>query len=411
MNILIFTQYYPPESVGAAIWVSDIVDDLKAGGHTVKVLTAFPNYPVGEVFEDYRGKVYQRGLEDGVEVFRSWIYQSPNRRFWPRVLSFSSFTISSLVAGLTKLAEVDAIYTILQPLSLGPVAVWIGKKLGARVVLNVQDIHPYAAVQMGQLRNPFLIRILERLERWNYRQADRIVVISDGFKDNLLEKGVPEGKIDVVPNWADPDFIQPGPKTNKFRQELGLEDRFTVIYSGGLTHNSNLEPVIEAAAILRDEPYRFLIVGDGVRKPDLVKMAQDKKLENIQFAPFQPLERYPEVLRAADLSLVTLSSQAAYASVPSKIFKYMASGRPVLAITAENNEVYRLIREGRFGLQVLPDDPQALAEKIKWAAANPDEMDRMGQAGREYLINNFSRELCIRKIEDSLLRSTRDSGE
>ena len=402
MKILLFSQYFPPEDIGPAIWINELVQDLVKRGHSVKALTAFPNHPEGEIFKDYQGKVFQREKEDGVEVFRSWIYPPPTRRFWPRVISFLSFTISSFLSGMTRISDVDVIYTILQPLSLGPVAVWLGKKLGAKVVLNIQDIHPYAAVQVGALKNSFLIRILESLESWNYRHADQIVVISEGFKKNLLEKGVPERKISVVPNWADPDFIKPGPKINQFREKLGLGDQFTVIYSGGLTHNSNLEPLIEAAEILKNEPYQFVIIGEGVRKPALERMAAEMKLENLQFVPFQPLEDYPDVLRAADISLVTLSTQATYASVPSKIFKYMASGRPILAITAEGNEVDRMVKEGEFGLQVPPDDPQSLADVIMWSADHSEDLNRMGQKGREYLENHFSSELCISKIEEIL---------
>ncbi len=218
MKILLFTQYYPPESVGPAIWIDELVQDLAGRGHELKVLTAFPNHPGSEVFEDYRGKIFQREVEKGIEIYRSWIFPPKTRRFWQRVLSFLSFTISSLLLGLLRVPKVDVIYTTLQPLSLGPVAVALGKKMDAKVVLNIQDIHPYAAVQMGALKNPILIQILEGLERWNYRQADRIVVISEGFKENLLQKGVPEAKIDVVPNWADPDFIQPGLKSESISE-------------------------------------------------------------------------------------------------------------------------------------------------------------------------------------------------
>ncbi len=405
MKILLYTQYFPPESVGPAIWINELVQDLAGRGHELKVLTTFPNHPEGEIFDGYQGKIFQRKEENGIEVFRSWIFPTPSKKFGSRVLSFLSFTISSLILGLARVRNVDVIYTTLQPLSLGPVAVWLGKIMGAKVVLNIQDIHPYAAVQMGALRNPFLIQILEKLELWNYRKAAKIVVISEGFKKNLLEKGVPEDKIAVVPNWADPDFIQPGPKLNQFRKELGLGEEFTVIYSGGLTHNSNLEPVIKAAELLREEPYRFVIVGDGVKKTDLEHMAEESALTNLKFLPFQPLEAYPDVLRAADISLVTLSTQATYASVPSKIFKQMASGRPVLAVTAAGNELDRMVREGKFGLQVPPDDPQALAEAIKWAASHPAELDKMGQQGREYLRGYFSRDHCVKLIEAVLLES------
>ena len=335
MHILLLTQYYKPESVGAAIWLSELVDELTTVGHEVTVLTGFPNHPTGRVFEGYGGKFFQREAISGTQIIRTWLYATPRKTFWARAVGFFSFTISSLLGGLIAVKRADVIYTILQPLTLGMTAVMLAKKTRARVVLNIQDIHPQAAVAVGALRNRRIIRCLEWLERWNYRHADHMVVISEGFRQNLIGKGVPAEKVSVVPNWADPGFIQPGPKDNDFRQEINVGSTFTLVYSGGLTHNSNLEPVIEAAQILRNDPFSFVIVGDGVRKADLQQLAQEKNLSNVQFKPFQPLERYPDVLRAADMNLVTLSTQAALVSVPSKIFKQMAAGRPVLAIAAK----------------------------------------------------------------------------
>jgi len=408
MKILLFTQYYKPESVGAGIYFSQLAEGLVARGHKVTILTGFPNYPAGRVFEGYRDKLFQHEVIDGVHVVRTWLYATKSKNFWIRAVGFFSFTVSSLLGGLLAIRRPDVIYTILQPLTLGPIGWAIGKKTHAPVVLNIQDIHPEAAVAVGALHNQYAIRFLERLEEWNYHHSDHVIVISEGFRENLMNKGVPHKKISVVPNWADPEFIRPGPKQNEFRRSVGVDAEFLVVYSGTLSHNSNLEPVIGASSILRNEPFRFVIVGEGVRKDSLMEMAQDRNLNNIQFLPFQPLERYPNVLRAADINLVTLSNQAASVSVPSKVYKQMAAGRPVLAVTVENNELGRIIKAAECGLLVPPDNPEALADALRWAAAHYDDLTHMGRNARAYLEREHSMEQCIDQIDAVLTRVARE---
>jgi colanic acid biosynthesis glycosyl transferase WcaI len=373
-------------------------------GHQVTVLTGFPNYPKRIIFDGYRGKIFMREQIDGVNVFRTYIYVSPNEALWSRALNFGSFCASAALGGLV-VPKPDVIYCIMPPLPLGFSAEFLGLFKCAPVVVNIQDIYPDIAIALGFLRNWLVIRFFQAMERFIYRRAEAIIVISDGFKENLLGKGVVPSKIYVVPNWADPDFLRPGPKDNSFRRQLGVGDRFTLIYSGNLSHNSNLEPVIGAAELLRDRPFAFVIVGDGVRKAQLERRAQEKQLNNVLFLPFQPLEIYPQVLTAADMNLVTLSTQAAMASVPSKVFKIMASGRPVLAITVQGNEVHRLVSEAKCGLCVSPDDPVALAEALRYAAAHQDELERMGKNGRRYLEDHFSRPKCVAQIEEVLVKA------
>ncbi|MGQ9581864.1 MAG: glycosyltransferase family 4 protein [Armatimonadota bacterium] len=398
MRILLVTQYFKPESVGAPIWIHQLAVDLVSMGHRVTVLTAFPNYPTRIVFEGYRGKVYLREQLDGVDVIRTYIYASPNEALWFRALNFGSFCASATLGGLAA-SKPDVIYCIMPPLPLGLSAEFLGFVKRAPVVVNIQDVYPDIAIALGFLRNRLAIRFFQWMERLIYYHAAAVVVISDGFKENLLGKGVPAQKVHVVPNWADPDFIRPGSRENAFRRRLGVGEQFTLIYSGNLSHNSNVEPVIEAAEVLQNEPFAFVIVGDGVRKTDLERKAREKQLKNVWFFPFQPLEDYPQVLTAADMNLVTLNTQAAMASVPSKVFKMMASGRPILAITTNGNEVHRLISQANCGLCVPPDDPASLAEALRYAAAHPDEMARMGANGRRYMEEHYSRQKCIAQIE------------
>jgi colanic acid biosynthesis glycosyl transferase WcaI len=382
LHVQIIAQYFKPETVGSGVWIHQLATDLVGLGHQVSVVTSFPNYPERVVFEGYRGRMYA----------------SPDEGMLSRTLNFGSFCASAAIGGLFA-PKPDVIYCVMPPMPLGVSAEFLGFLKSAPVVVNVQDIYPDIAVAVGVLRNPTAIRFFKWMERSIYRHAASIVVIADGFKENIERKGVPEEKIHVVPNWADPDEILPGPKSNAFREELGVKDRFTLSYSGSLSFNTDLNSVLGAAELLADEPFSFVIVGDGVKKAELMRRAEEMRLGNVQFHPFQPLEMYPQVLAAADMNLVTLNRQAATSSVPSKMFKMMASERPVLAITMQGNEVHRLVQDAQCGLTVPPEDPVKLAEALRYAASNSKEMERMGVNARRYLVENHSRQDCVRRIE------------
>lgn len=403
MHILLVTQYYKPEEVGPAIWINEMVMDLVAMGHEVSVLTSFPNHPRGEVFNGYRGKLFQREVLDGISLTRTWIYTTRSKSFWPRTLNFGSFSFSAVLGGIFATKRPDLIYVLMPPLTLGVTGAILATVKRTRLVINIQDIHPYAAVAFGMLKNKRAIRFFEAMEKWIYRHADHIVVISRGFKENLQTKGVPSAKLSVVSNWADPDFFSPGPQNNEFRKGLNAEGKFVLVYSGGLTHNSNLEPVIGAAEILRDKPFEFVIVGEGVRKPDLEQSVAAKNLDNVRFFPFQPLERYPDVLRAANMNLVTLNQQASLVSVPSKIFKQMAIGKPILAVTEPNTELDRLVTASQCGCTITPDDPESLARVLSWAIQHPSELKQMGHNARSYFEKHHSRAICTKQLEEAFL--------
>jgi colanic acid biosynthesis glycosyl transferase WcaI len=405
MRILLLTQYFKPESVGAAIWIHELAIDLAASGHEVRVLTAFPNYPSGVVFDEYRRPGRNREVIDGLQVSRAWIYSTSAKSFRQRVLQFASFCISSFVVGIFDRFRPDVIYAILPPLPLGLTAIGLALLKRTKVVLNVQDIYPRAAIDMGILKNRHAIRFFEFLEKWIYAKADRLVVISEGFRADLLSKGVPESKLSIVKNWADPSFIRPGAKENSFRREINLNGQFAVMYSGGLTHNSELETLLSAAVELRKEPFLFVIVGDGVKKPELEGFVAEHELTNVLFKPFQPLERYPEVLLAADLNVVTLSPQAGSVSVPSKIFKQMAAGRPILAIAPKDSELDRMISDARCGLSISPGDTPRLVQVLRWASSHPSSLEEMGSRARSYLEEHHCRARCTADVE-TILRMT-----
>lgn len=396
MKVVVLGQNYLPEEQNA--YFHEMTTGMLARGHDVTMLTAFPHYGRDRVFDGYRGKIFQREVIDGVKVIRTWVYASGNKNVLARILNFASFCLSSVVFGAFAIHRTDVVYTSIPPLPLGVVGVILSRIWRARLVVSIQDIFPLAAVQLGVLTNQYAIRFFEAMEKWMYRKADHIVVISEGFKTNLLSKGVPPAKITVVSNWADPSFVKAGPRNESLRQEFNVGENFTVIYSGGLTRNSALEPLIQAADMLRNEPFSFVIIGEGVHKERLRKMAESQQLTNLQFRTFVPLRQYPEVLLAADVNIVTLNSRATEVSVPSKIYKHMASGRPVIAIASSDSELARLVEAGKFGFTVPTDDPSRLVDVLRWAAVHPEEMKQMGLRARQYLIDNHSRDRSIDRI-------------
>jgi len=411
MRVLLLSNYYYPETIGASIWITQLAQDLKARGHEVTVVTSFPSYPLGKLFDGYRNRFAHRETVDGMDIIRTFTYATPSKSFWARVAGFGVFCLSAAPGYLRWRRPVDVVYAILPPLPLGVSAWAIAKASGARLVVNIQDIYPDIAVALNYLTNPAAVAFFRRMERWIYRRADRIVVISEGFRQNLMGKGVEAAKLRVVSNWADPDQIIPGPADNPFRRETGANSELLVVYSGGLTHNADMEPVLDAAAQLRGLPVRFAIVGDGVRKQFLVDKAAAAGLDNLKFYPFQPIERYGEVLAAADITLVALNSAATFASVPSKIFKQMAAARPIVAITNPGNELSRLIEDAQCGVTVPPGDSARLADLLRQAADQRDAFAEMGRRGREYLERYCSRKGCVERVEAALAEAcTRAQG-
>lgn len=407
MRVLILSNYFYPETVGDGVRMFQLACDLRDRGHTVTVLTSFPSYPGGVVFSGYRNRLRLHEVIQGIRVIRAFTYATPSKAFWSRVLSFGCFCGSSIVAGMLPRVRAEVVFAVLPPLPLGISAWWLSKLAGAALVVNVVDIHPDIAVSLGVLKNKFAIHGFRMLERLIYRLSARIIVISDGFRRNLLAKGVPEPKIDVIPPWADIQAIQPATHDNAFRRELQVDGNFVVLYSGGLTHNACLDSLLQAAHKLRSHPVTFVIVGDGVRKQALTEKATELGLWNVKFLPFQPLERYPEVLAASDITTVTLNSHSTFFSVPSKIYRQMAAARPVLAITEPGNELTRLIEESQCGVCVRPDDVEGLTKVIRQSMRDKAALTTMGQNGREYVLTKCGRAGCVSAIESVLVKAGR----
>jgi glycosyltransferase involved in cell wall biosynthesis len=286
--------------------------------------------------------------------------------------------------------DVDLVWGTTPPIFQSFTAWLLARLKRVPFLLEVRDLWPAFAVQVGVLRNPILIRASEWLERFLYRHADRLVVNSPGFVEHVQARGA--RWISVVPNGADAAMFDPGANGTQFRQRYGLPvEAFVVLYAGAHGLSNDLGVVLQAAELLKAEA-RILIVllGDGKDKPALQAKAEELKLSNVRFLPPLPKVDIPEALAAADACLAILKPISLYSSVfPNKVFDYMAAGRPVLL--AIDGVMRKVIEEAEAGRFVPPGDAPALAQAITEMAADPAKARAMGRAGRATLEAHFDR--------------------
>ena len=403
MRILFFAQCFAPEDVSGAVLTSELAIDLKKGGHQVTFVTGAPNYPYGRVYPGYRNHIYQEEVLEGVRVVRIWSFISPRKSFWPRILHYGTFSLTALLGGLLA-GKPDILMCYSPPLPLG-LSVWLLSRIwNVPWVFQLEDLYPDAAVATGVLRNRYAIKFFEWMERFLYQRATHISLISEGFRRNLLDKGIPPDKISLIPVWADPNQVQPMPKENAFRKRYELAGRFVVMYAGNIGITSCLEDVVEAAAILKeDQDIRFVIIGEGVKKDELQEDCRKRELHNIQFLPYQPREDFSETLAAADLNLATLNQNSYLTSLPSKIFNIMASARPILVIAPAGCDLANLVSSSDCGVVIPPGDTQALAKAILTLKPQEYRLNEMGQSGRNLLLKKYSRARCVDMHENMLL--------
>jgi colanic acid biosynthesis glycosyl transferase WcaI len=260
-------------------------------------------------------------------------------------------------------------------------------------VFNIQDVFPDVAVELGVLRNRRVIAAASWLERFSYRRADAVTVLSDDLAENVRDKVAAGGarpgsrdpeKVRVIPNFVDTGWIRPTDADNSYRREYGLEGRRVVMYAGNVGLSQSLELVLDAAAALaHEDDIVFVINGGGAARADLERRAAG--MANVRFVDMQPKDRLPEVLAAGDVHVVPLKRGLARSSVPSKLYSILAAGRPVVASVDPGTEVARTIEAAGAGLAVPPEDPEAFTKALAWLLDDADRRDDQGRAGRQFV--------------------------
>jgi colanic acid biosynthesis glycosyl transferase WcaI len=410
MRILIYSYNYYPEPIGIAPLMTELAEGLVKRGHEVRVVTAMPNYPERQIYEDYRGKFYLNEYKNGVQIQRSYVWIRPQPNLLDRIMLDASFVVTSFFPALLGWRP-DVILSTSPSLPVCVPAALLGWLRACPVVLNLQDILPEAAVHVGLLKNKFLIKVFAALEKFAYHSASKVSVIADGFVENLLSKGVEADKIEQIPNWVDVNFIRPLPKENNpFREAHNLNGKFVVQYSGNIALTQGLETVIQAAATLRDIPeIAFVIVGEAKGLQRLQQYCLDCGADNVMLLPFQPREHLPQMLAAADIGLVVQKKNVISFNMPSKIQVLLASGRALVASVPENGTAARALRQSGGGVIVPPEDAQALANAILELYKHPEKVKTLGYNSRQYAVEQYAFDQALNHYETLFESVTSDS--
>lgn len=396
-RILILSLVFPPDSVSTAEIMGDLAVHLRARGHDVSVLTTTPHYnrdPDAERRQPMRpfwGPLLRRSDYQGIPVYHAAMpAKSPSVPL--RLLGWAWFHLVSTAAGIAFLPAADVLLVPSPPLSVGVSAWLVGALKGGRYVYNVQEIYPDIAVNLGALKNRTVIRLLERLERFVYDRAAAVTVIAPRMRQRLIEKGVPQDKVLVIPNFVDLERLPPAGRHNAFSRAHGLDDRVAVTYAGNMGPAQGLEIVIEAARLLADEPaVRILLAGEGSARAALTRAALELPQPNVTVLPYQPNALMPQIYGASDVCLVPQAGGIATDAIPSKVYRIMASARPLIAVTEEGSDLALLVAAAGCGAVVPPGDAARLAAAVRDAAARPEAWRLMGERGRGHVMSHYTR--------------------
>ena len=393
MRILMVTQWFNPEPMLKGLM---FLDRLKERGHTIQVLTGFPNYPDGRIYPGFRQRLFHREDRNGISVIRTPLYPSHDANPLRRVANYSSFALSSAFIGAFSIDPPDIIYVYNPPATASFPAIVIKALRRVPVLLEIQDLWPDTLGATGMMNNRLLLKVVDRWCKWTYRHASRIVVLSPGFKEMLVSRGVPQEKIEVIYNWCDEEkrILESVPDASLAR-EMGFNGRFNILYSGTMGKAQALAPVLSAAEILKDKipEIRFVFVGPGVETEQLKKIAAAKKLGNVAFHPRRPVEKIGEVLKIADVLLVHLKDDPLFRiTIPSKIQAYLAAGRPILA--GVDGNAAAMVTEAGAGITCTPESPESIAGAAETLFSMPaSRRKEMGENGRKY----YDRELSLER--------------
>jgi hypothetical protein len=405
VRILLVTHFFPPETGAPQARLSALAATWAQDGDAVTVLTGMPNYPTGVLPPEYRHAIRRREKQDGYRVLRTWLYATPNEGVARKTLCHLSFMASSVLLGARASGRADVV-VVSSPTFFSIGAAWLLARLKhARLVIDIRDLWPAIITELGVLTSRWIIEPLERLELAAYRAADEIVVVSEGFRDNLISRGVPPSKVHTIRNGVTLGRFDPAaPSDPKLRARLGAgPGDCLVLYLGTHGISQGLPEITKAAARLAPHPVHFAFVGEGADKSRLECRVGELGLRNVTMLPGVPHAEVPSLLAAVDICLVPLRDVPLFATtIPSKMFEYLAAGKAVVGSVA--GEAAQILREAGATV-VPPEDGVELAEAIRNLVAEPERRAAMGRAGRTHVVQFYDRTALAReyrKILDSL---------
>lgn len=398
MKILYLAQFFDPEPVFKGLRYAKA---LREKGHDIEVITGFPNYPEGKIYDGYKLSLYRREVIDGVTVHRVWLYPNHGKSVIKRLLNYFSFFITSLILGLLIVRKFDIIHAMHTPLNIGLSAaifnLWGKKKL----IFDIQDIWPDSLPATNMVKNKKILRVVDNFCNWTYKQADIITVISPGFKNLLIQRGVDANKIKVIYNWSGIEGYNVNEKSEHVLNK-DVKD-FNIVFAGNMGCAQNLTNLILTAKLLQDQSIndiKFHLIGGGLEVDELKQKVKYNKLSNIIFYPRVPMDIVTNYIMNADVVLVHLRKDPLFdITIPSKTQAYLSLGKPILLNVP--GDAASLVLDNNAGYYFEPDNPQSFKNVLlKMRGLKRSELELLGRNAKFFYNRELSREVGISKFSN-----------
>lgn len=405
MKVLRLSSYCYPEQVASSHLAKDLNEAYEKAGIVCEIHTPTPTRGIDSETRKKYKKIKYEELNNGyVRIHRYAMFKEPKNSLL-RAFRYTLCIIRGFFAGLNA-KDVDIYYASSTPPINGLMMAMLKKFKKFKIVYNLQDIFPDSLVHTGMTQKG---SILWKIGRWvenvTYNAADKIIVISEDFKKNIMEKGVPEEKIELVYNWVDENQVVHVPREeNPLFDKYNLDrEKFYICYSGNVGYTQNMDMLTDVAKSLEDnENIGFVIVGDGAFKPKLEEIIKEKEIKNITLIPYQDYKDISYVFSLGNCGLIISKKGVGTNSVPSKTWSIMSASNPVLASFDKGSELDKIITETACGICVEADDKDALKDAILKLYENKADLPVLGQNGRKFILKNLTKDVSTGKIVDIL---------
>ncbi|HCC5835533.1 glycosyltransferase family 4 protein [Citrobacter farmeri] len=393
MKVLLLTQWFDPEPTFKGL---AFAKELKKQNVEVDVITGFPNYPGGKVYNGYKISFFQREEYEGITVNRVPLYPHHGRSALKRIANYISFFSTSMIYGLFRRNKADVIYAYHPPLTTALSAAIISIFRRTPFVVDIQDLWPDTLASTGMLTNKKILNIVNSVCNFVYRRAAKIVVLSPGFKQRLISRGVPADNIEVIYNWSDEENLR-----NYQKSSVVLPaEKFNVVFAGNLGLAQGLPAIIAAARLLQESgtDANVILVGSGLARSEAERIVAEQKIDNVIFIPRVPPAEIGDILQQADALLVHLINDELFSiTIPSRTQAYLACGKPI--VMAVNGDAAELVRNADAGVICESDNPESIAAGIKHLASlTTEELHIMGCNGSSYYNEKLSLHEGVKKF-------------
>lgn len=396
MKLLYFVQYFPPETAAGLTLVKDMIEGFADRGMDVIVYTPVPTRGVDDKTREYFKRHKVTKVNEHLVIKRMSLYRE-GTAFKQRAIRYFIFSFECVVKGI--FIPADAIFLSSGPPSQTLVVGVLRHLTKKRITYNLQDMFPDSLINAGMAKeNSKAVKIGRWMERVSYKNAHAIITVSDDMEQNILNKSVDKDKVYMVRNWIDTnEFVPVEREKNVLFDSLHLDrNKFYLVYSGNIGYTMGLEYVIQAMEKLQKKKnIELLIFGEGSEKEKLQKIVNEKKLNNVQFFPFQDAKLISNVYSIGDMALISGRKGLASVSMPSKTWTIMATGTGILAQFDKDSELDRTIDEASCGVTVEPGNVERIAETIKSLAADREQCRKYGINARRYAVENISKEKAL----------------